>query len=85
MSIRSLLWALESWQYPSPGVSAPRRVAGQWRASAGLDFVVSGLGNATGDQHTGVNQHPAPIMDRREPATGQHPRQTSGQAGPVGK
>lgn len=40
---------------------------------------------AVGDQHRNIDQHPATVMHRNEPAVGQRPRQTAGQTGPVGE
>jgi hypothetical protein len=37
------------------------------------------------DQHRRIRQHSAPVVERHEPAPGQRPRQSGGQAGAVGE
>lgn len=41
--------------------------------------------STVGDEHRGIGQHPAPVVYRAEPATGQRPRQPRGQATAIGQ
>jgi len=38
-----------------------------------------------GEHHRDIGQHPAPLMDRHEPASGHRLRQLNRQPGPVGQ